>query len=178
MNAAPPTERRGGPLLRARVVVPLGVLTVAALALLWFQARGGGGPFGPLLAAPPPGQVNGDGGEVVQWAYDGGIAQYLDGNYDDASMLLGRASAGLPSDPTPAFYAGVSHLMCQRPDAARELLRSAVDLRPEDALFRYYLAWALHLDGRDTDAAAQLERAGQGEGRWARKARHTRQRLP
>jgi tetratricopeptide (TPR) repeat protein len=174
----PPHPRRRDPLLRARVAVPLTVLAVASLLLLWFQWRGGGGPFGPMQPAPPPDQVSDAGGEVVQWAFDGGIAQYRDGNYDDASMMLGRAVAGLPFDPVPAFYAGVSHLMCERPDAALGLLRSAVDLRPEETLYRYYLAWALHLEGQDEDAAVQLERAGEGEGRWARKARQTRQRLP
>ncbi len=170
---SPARRRRDeGPLLRARVAVPLAVIGLVAVALLVARWRvlDAGDPFGPLRPAPPPDEIGDGGGEVVRWAYDGGLAYYLDGDYDEAAAMFSRASAGLPRDPIPAFYGGVSHLMCRRPDAAEVLLREAVAQRPEEALYRYYLAWALHLDDRDDEAAAELARASEGEGRWARRA--------
>ncbi len=69
------------------------------------------------------------------------------------------------------FFAGVCHLLGGRPEAAVDLFGRAVELRPDEARYRYYLAWAeWQREGVD-EAESQLKRAAEGEGKWARKAR-------
>jgi len=168
------------PLLRPRVAVPLLVLAVVAGSLIAVHARraAGQGPFGPLQPAPPPEHVTPHGGEVVRWAYEGGMDHYQHDRFEDAAALLGRAAAGMRDDPVPTFYAGVSHLMCGHPDAAVQMLQVAVEMAPGEAMYHYYLARALHEDDQHAAAAAELDAAIGGEGRWARRAEQARARLP
>lgn len=159
------------PLVRARVAVPLGVLAVSACLVYLVWGTRGESPFGPLVSPPPEDWSPPVADEVTLWAWGEGMKHYQTGAFDEASVLLGRAAGGMPSQPPPMFFAGVCHLLSGRPEAAVDLFGRAVELRPDEARYRYYLAWAeWQREGVD-EAESQLKRAAEGEGKWARKAR-------
>ncbi len=156
--------------LRARVVVPL-LAALAAVVVVFLVVLGPDpGPFGPLRAAPPPDWSPRGADEIAQWAWDEGLAHYRAGEYGEAAVLLSRAAGALSRDPEPMFYAGVSHLMTGAPGVAADLIGRAVRRRPDEPLFRYYLAWACELDGRRDEAVEHLRVLDDAEGRYGRKA--------
>jgi len=164
------------PRLRARVAVPLAILTAATVAV--YLVFGRVGPFEDTGPPPPSDWMPQEADDVTMWAWQQGMAHYIEGEYEDAASLFGRSVAGLPAFPEPAFYAGVCHALCDHPDAGEPLVRSAVEMRPDEPLFRFYLAWTLALQDRDEDARAQLQQAAGGDGRWATRARRTLRKLP
>ncbi len=159
---------RKPPVVRARVVVPLALLLAAGLASYLLLGRSG--PFGPLRPAPGTDWEPQSSDEVAVWAWQSGMAAYDSGAFEDASVFLGRSSGPHETHPAPLFYAGVSHLMCDRPHVAEGLLVRAVERAPDEPLYRYYLAWSIHLQERDEEAITLLRKAAAGEGRWAERA--------
>ncbi len=162
------TEARKSPLVRARVIVPLVVLLAAGIAS--YLVLGRTGPFGPLKPAPSTDWRPLSSDEVALWAWEEGIRAYETDAFEDAAVFLGRAAGPHETHPAPLFYAGVSHLMCERPHVAEGLIERALDRDPDDPMYRYYFAWTLHLQDRDDEARTQLRKAAAGEGRWAGKA--------
>ena len=175
MTAEPQSPPR--PWARKRVIIPLALLAGTSIAFYLILSVPRSGPFGPMLSPPPIQWTPSGADEVTLWAWQTGMDHYQTGAFEEASSLFGRAAAGLPSHPQPAFFAGVCHLLVGRPGAAADLLQRAVDLTPEEAQFLYYLAWAEWLDDREEAAAAHLQRASEGDDRWARRARKAGSRL-
>ena len=159
------------PQLRARVAIPLAVLLAAGLVAYLLLGRTG--PFGPLRPAPSTDWQPEAGDEVALWAWNEGIRAYEEDAFEDASVFLGRSVGSHETHPAPLFYAGVSHLMCDRPHVAEDLLERAVERRPDEPLYHYYLAWSIHLQDRNDEALIQLRKAAAGEGRWADRADRT-----
>lgn len=176
MNSSDQTPDNG-PLVRARVWVPLALLLAVSVAAFLVLGRGSSDAFGPLKPAPPPvwSPSHADDNTATAWAE--GIARYRSDEFDHAAVWLGRAAAGMPEQSTPLFYAGVCHLLLDHPDAASDLLQKAVKNDPNDSMTRYYLAWSLHLMDADEDAIEQLERAAEGDDSWAAKAGRTASKL-
>jgi tetratricopeptide (TPR) repeat protein len=168
MNTPNATDAQG-PALRARLLVPLALLLVViGLVYLLF---GRPGPFdGPPRPAAPTDWQPEYADEVTLWAWRQGMAHYRDGQYEEASTLLGRSAAGLGRYPEPAFYAGVSHLLCERPRVAEDLFDRSLAADDGDACTHYYLARALVDQDRRDDARTHLQRASGDEGRCGRRA--------
>ena len=166
----------GRPQLRARVAVPLAMLTAATIIV--YLVFGRVGPFEDIRPPPPSDWMPTAADEVTLWSWQQGMAHYADGQYEDAASLFGRSVAGLAGFPEPTFYAGVCHALCEHPEVGEPLIHEAVDLRPEESRFRYYLAWTLALQDRHEDAAAHLRIAAEGSDRWAARARRTLRKLP
>jgi len=160
------------------VAVPLALLAAASLAVYLIFGMTRSGPFGPLLSPPPIDWTPPAASEVTLWAWQGGMDHYRNGAFEEASSLLGRAAAGTPNHPQPAFFAGVCHLLRDRPEPAVELLQRAVDLSPQEPQYLYYLAWAEWNSEDAVAARGHLDRAAGGDDRWSRRARKARSRLP
>lgn len=169
------SEGDKSPLVRARVIVPLVVLLAAGTTA--YLVLGRTGPFGPLKPAPSTVWKPQSSDDVALWAWEEGMAAYENDAFEDASVFLGRAAGPHETHPAPLFYAGVSHLMCERPHVAEGLLERAVGRDPGDPMYRYYFAWAIHLQDRDDEARTQLRKASAGEGRWADRANRSLARL-
>lgn len=162
------SEERKAPVVRARVVVPLVLLLAAGLTAYLLLGRSG--PFGPLRPAPATDWQPRSSDEVALWAWQEGMAAYDKGAFEDASVFLGRSSGPHETHPAPLFYAGVSHLMCDRPHVAEGLIARAVERAPDEPMYQYYLAWSIHLQDRDEEARPLLRKAATREGRWAERA--------
>lgn len=163
------------PMLRARVAVPLALLTLAGIAM--YLTFGRVDPFETVRPPPATDWVPEDEDEVTGWAWNEGMNSYVQGEYEDAATTLGRAAGAMSSRPEPQFYAGVSNLMCERGDAAEIFLQRAVDLEPEEPKYRFFLALAHHAQGDDEAAALHLAAAATADGTWARQARGLSKRL-
>jgi len=155
--------------IRTRLVVPLALLVVACFGI--YLAFGRVDPF-ETIGPPPATDWSPDGtDEVTRWAWSEGMNSYVLGEYEQAATALGRAAGSMNGRHEPQFYAGVSNLMCERYGAAEIFLRRAVDLRPDEPKYRFFLAAAYHALGDDETALLHLDAATEGDGRWATKAR-------
>lgn len=161
--------------MRARVAVPLALLFVAGLVM--YLTLGRLEPFEKLRPPPATDWAPSDPDEVTGWAWNEGMDSYIHGEYEDAAVTLGRAAGAMSTRPEPQFYAGVSNLMCERDAAAEIFLKRAVDLRPDEPKYRFFLAAAHHAQGDGEAAALHLEAAATADGPWAGRARRTSKHL-
>jgi len=159
------------------VLVPLVLLLVAVttLYLVFGRAR----PLeGPVRPAPPTDWQPEYADEVTLWAWQQGMAHYRSGQYEEASTLMGRAAAGLARYPEPAFYAGVAHLICERPRVAEDMFTRALDADAAEPCAHYYMAWALVQQDRADDARPHLVEASGEQTRCERDAARALAHLP